>query len=66
MTALESLPLLIAGSEWLIVVIVVGILILGASKIPQLARSIGRASAEYETAKKDAERELKFRQQEIL
>ncbi|MGA1975319.1 MAG: twin-arginine translocase TatA/TatE family subunit, partial [Conexivisphaerales archaeon] len=34
-------PLLLQGSEWLVVVVIVVVLIFGAGKIPDLAKSLG-------------------------
>ena len=47
-----------AGVEWIIIAVVVGALVFGAKKIPELARSFGRASGEYQKAKIQAEKEL--------
>lgn len=45
---------------WEIILIVVAIIVLfGASKIPELARSLGRATGEFKKAKSETERELK-------
>ena len=49
----------IAGQEWIFIVIAAGILIFGAKKIPDLARTLGRSRTEYEKGKIEAERELK-------
>jgi len=51
--------LFIAGAEWLWIVVIVGVLLFGAKKIPELARSLGRATGEYEKARMEAERELR-------
>ena len=45
------------GMEWVILVIVVVVLIFGARKIPELARSVGRASGEFKKGKREAELE---------
>jgi sec-independent protein translocase protein TatA len=46
---------LISGWEWLVIAIVVlGLLIWGPKKIPELARSIGEARGEFEKASKEA------------
>jgi sec-independent protein translocase protein TatA len=45
-------------TEVIILLIVIVAVIFGAKKIPDLARSIGRASTEYEKAKVMARREL--------
>ncbi|HEX9677149.1 twin-arginine translocase TatA/TatE family subunit [Nitrososphaera sp.] len=44
--------------EWIIIVIVVVVLFFGVKKIPELARTFGKAGAEYEKAKMEAKREL--------
>lgn len=56
---LESLGLFIAGQEWIILIIVVVVLIFGARKIPQLARTFGKAKGEFEKGKLEGEKELK-------
>ena len=45
--------------DWLIIAIVVGVLFYGSSKIPQFARSLGRAFGEFKKGRAEAERELK-------
>ncbi len=50
-------PLLLEGSEWLIVIVIVVVLIFGANKIPDLAKSLGRASGEFQKGKIEAEME---------
>ena len=52
-------PLLLQGSEWLIVIVIVVVLIFGASRIPSLAKSLGRASGEFQKGKVESEMELK-------
>jgi sec-independent protein translocase protein TatA len=42
----------------LIIVIVAGILLFGAKKVPELFRTMGRAQSEYEKAKLEARNEL--------
>lgn len=53
----ESLALQLRGMEWIIVIVVIVILIFGASKIPQLARAIGRSTGEFKKGRLEAERE---------
>ena len=43
----ESLTLFVAGPELIILVIIIGVLIFGAAKIPKLAKTFGKAKAEY-------------------
>jgi sec-independent protein translocase protein TatA len=45
--------------DWLIIAVVAGILFYGSSKIPQLARSLGRALGEFKRGRQEVERELK-------
>jgi sec-independent protein translocase protein TatA len=47
-----------SGFEWVILVVVIVIVFFGIKKIPELAKSFGRATAEYEKAKIQAKREL--------
>jgi sec-independent protein translocase protein TatA len=44
--------------EWIIIIVIVLAVIFGAKKIPELARSFGRATTEYEKAKIEAKKEL--------
>jgi sec-independent protein translocase protein TatA len=48
--------------DWLIIVVVVAILFYGSSKIPQLARSLGRSVGEFKRGRLEVERELKAEQ----
>ena len=57
---LENLALIGIGmQEIVIIAIAAGILLFGAKKIPDLARTIGRSRVEYEKGKFEAEKELK-------
>ena len=56
---MESLYLFVAGMEWIWILVILGIILFGAKKIPELARSMGKATAEYERARIEAERELR-------
>jgi len=49
----------VLGPELIILVIVIGILIFGAKKIPDLAKTFGRAKGEFEKGKIEGEKELK-------
>ena len=46
------------GSEWFWIVLVI-ILLFGAKKLPELARSIGRSLGEFSRAKQDFDKEMK-------
>jgi sec-independent protein translocase protein TatA len=60
MTGLSELILQVGvgGFEWVIIIVIVVVLIFGVKKIPELARSFGKASSEYEKAKMEAKNEL--------
>ena len=49
----------IQGQEWIIIIIVAVIFIFGAKKIPELAKTFGKARGEYEQGKLEGEKELK-------
>ena len=55
----ESLTLFIAGPELIILVIIIGVLIFGAAKIPKLAKTFGKAKAEYKKGEIEGDKELK-------
>jgi len=51
----------------IIAVVIVGVLIFGAKKIPELARTFGKAKGEFEKGKIESEKELKdFKDKEDL
>ena len=47
------------GTEIIIVIVVIGVLIFGAKKIPELAKTFGKAKGEFEKGKIEGEQELK-------
>jgi len=49
----------IAGPELIILVIIIGVLLFGAAKIPQLAKTFGKAKAEYKKGEIEGDKELK-------
>ncbi len=52
----NGITMAIVGIEWIIIIVLIVIfLIWGPSKIPELARSLGRAKKEFEKAVKEAE-----------
>jgi len=55
---LEQFLYQIEGTEWLWVVIVLIAVFFGAGKIPEIARSIGRATGEFQKGKMEIEREI--------
>ena len=48
----------IGGAEWIFIIIALVVVFFGVKKIPEIARSFGKATAEYEKAKIEAKREL--------
>src|SRR5690348_2736895 len=48
----------LGGFEWVVVIIVLLLAFFGVKKIPDLARSFGRASSEFEKARLVARREI--------
>ena len=46
------------GYEWILVIFVIIIVIFGTKKIPQLARSFGKATSEFEKARIESKNEL--------
>ena len=49
----------IAGQEWVFIIIIAVVLIFGAKKIPELAKTFGKAKGEFEKGKIEGEKELK-------
>jgi sec-independent protein translocase protein TatA len=49
----------IQGQEWIFIIIVAVVFIFGAKKIPELAKTLGKAKGEFEKGKIEAENELK-------
>jgi sec-independent protein translocase protein TatA len=48
----------LGGLEWVIIIALIVLVFFGVRKIPELARSFGKASAEFEKARIEAKREL--------
>ncbi len=46
------------GTNELLVILVLAVILFGANKLPELARNLGRSAAEFEKAKREAELEL--------
>lgn len=49
----------IAGQEWIVIIVIAVVLIFGAKKIPELAKTFGKAKGEFEKGKIEGEKELK-------
>jgi len=56
---LTNIANFVFGPEIIILVIVIGVLIFGVKKIPELAKTFGKAKGEFEKGKIEAEKELK-------
>jgi sec-independent protein translocase protein TatA len=48
----------IQGQEWIFIIIIAVIFIFGAKKIPEIAKTFGKAKAEYQKGKIEGERDL--------
>lgn len=48
----------LGGLEWAIIIGLIVVIFFGVKKIPELARSFGKATAEFEKARIEAKREL--------
>jgi sec-independent protein translocase protein TatA len=50
---------MLGTTEIIVLVVVIGVLIFGAKKIPELAKTFGKAKGEFEKGKIEADKELK-------
>ncbi len=46
------------GTNELLIILALAVILFGANKLPELARNLGRSAAEFEKAKREAELEL--------
>lgn len=53
-------------TDWVILIIVIVILFGGASKVPELARAMGRAVGEYKKAQMEVEKEIRAMEKEVV
>ena len=56
---LTNLANFIAGQEWIFIIIIAAVFIFGAKKIPELAKTFGKAKGEYKKGDIEADEELK-------
>lgn len=56
---LEGISNFIQGQEWIFIIVIAVVFIFGAKKIPELAKTLGKAKGEYEKGKIEGEKELK-------
>jgi sec-independent protein translocase protein TatA len=54
----------LGGLEWIIIIGLIVVVFFGVRKIPELAKSFGKASAEFQKARIQAKRELQQMQSE--
>jgi sec-independent protein translocase protein TatA len=54
----------IAGTEWIIIVLLALVLLFGTKKLPQVSRSIGKAVGEFEKAREMFKKEMEEATQE--
>ena len=50
----------IAGSEWMIIIFVAIVLVLGTGKLPSVAKKLGKAVNEYNKAKNEIQEQMKI------
>ncbi len=55
----EQITNFVAGMEWIWIIVIVGVLIFGAKKIPELAKTLGKAKGDYEKGRIESEKDLK-------
>jgi sec-independent protein translocase protein TatA len=56
---------MLGTTEIIVLVVVIGVLIFGAKKIPELAKTFGKAKGEFEKGKIEADKDLKEFKEEI-
>ncbi len=55
----EQITNFVAGMEWIWIIVIVGVLIFGAKKIPELAKTLGKAKGDYEKGRIESEKHIK-------
>ncbi len=55
----EHITNFVAGAEWIWIIVIIAVLIFGAKKIPELARTLGKAKGDFEKGKIESEKDLK-------
>jgi sec-independent protein translocase protein TatA len=48
----------VGGLEWVFIIVIAVVLFFGVKKIPEIARSLGKATSEYQKARIQAKKEL--------
>ncbi|WP_230972331.1 twin-arginine translocase TatA/TatE family subunit [Archaeoglobus neptunius] len=59
------MQLLPGGQEWLLILLLIFVLF-GASKLPEVARSLGKSMGEFKKAQREAELELRQFERELI
>ena len=52
------MALIPSGMEWVFLAVIVAVLFFGVKKVPELARSFGKAKGEYDKARIESQKEL--------
>ncbi len=55
----EHITNFVAGAEWIWIIVIIAVLIFGAKKIPELAKTLGKAKGDFEKGKIESEKDLK-------
>ncbi len=55
---LENIANFVAGAEWIWIIVIIAVFLFGAKKIPQLAKTFGKAKGEYEKGRIEGDKEL--------
>ncbi len=55
---LENISNFVAGAEWIWIIVIIAVFLFGAKKIPQLAKTFGKAKGEYEKGRIEGDKEL--------
>ena len=56
---MDLIPLFVMGYEWIWLLLIAGIVIFGAKKIPEIARALGKSQGEFEKGKIQGIKEAK-------
>ncbi len=55
----------IAGREWIILIVIVVILLFGAKKLPDIARSLGKSAGEFRKGQLESRREVQEEEKKL-
>ncbi len=55
---LENIANFVAGAEWIWIIVIIAVFLFGAKKIPQLAKTFGKAKGGYEKGRIEGDKEL--------